>query len=170
MAVDLFTLVDALKGSVNAPGDDNFPGATSVQWAQQLGNAFWEAFRFGFFRGYRVNPDDFEIVATTAATDMAEEDQQLIVLFAAYKAVRNKLLALATRETYKAPGVEATIERSAQVMQAILKDIKAQLDEVITVAGQGTRAATAVAMFDNLMRRDAAALASVGYDAGVWVR
>jgi hypothetical protein len=166
VAIDLSDLVDAVAGAVSAPGDDNFPGATEDQWMQALANAFWEAYRFGFFRGYRVNPDTLSVVATTAEDDLAEEDQQLIVLFAAYKAVRNKLLALATRETYRAPGVESTIERSAQVLQAVLKDIKSQLDEVIAIAGQGTRAASGISVFDNMVQRDAALLASAGY----WVR
>ncbi len=129
MAVDLGDLIEFVQAAVNAPGENFFPAAEDDDWINQLRNAFWVARLHGWFTAHR-EADGLVANITTGGADLDRWEQQMIVEFAAYNTVRNKLMALATRRRSKAGPVESDIERSAQVLQLILKDIRARIDEL----------------------------------------
>ncbi len=129
MAVDLGELVDVLKGAVNVPGEDLFPDATDDDWLVRLQNGFWDARLAGLFANYREG--DGEVVPLTGTVDLPRQDQQAIVLWSAYKVVWTKLLSLPTAVRRKAGPVSIEEEHSSQVLQALLADIRSQLDKVV---------------------------------------
>jgi hypothetical protein len=129
MAVDLADLVDPLRASLSAPGEDLFPGAREEDWTLRLTNAFWEARLGGFFEGYK-EVDGVITPIATAGEDLSREQQQLIVRWAKLDALRAKVLALPTGVRAKAGPVESETQRSAQVLVQLLKDTAAELAQV----------------------------------------
>lgn len=152
MSVDLEDLVPELKTEVNPPGTDNFPTATDDEWLNNLRNSFWEARVFGFWAGY--TEADGLVAPQTGTTDLGRDQQQLIVLFAAARIIRNVLQN--TNTSFKAAvGDSAAIfevQNSAQLLVAILKDIRSKID--LAMAAIGTINSTTVAYIDSLVERE----------------
>lgn len=128
MAVDLEELVPTLTRTVNPPGVDFYPGATTEEWTGRLQDAFWTGRLAGFFEGYiEANGS---VKPHSGSTDMPREVQQVIVLYAAFTAIRLKLMSLTTQSRAKAGPVESETQRSAQLLVELLKQISAELIEV----------------------------------------
>lgn len=159
MAVDLFDLVEPVKAAVNVPGGNLFPNASEDTWVQVLANAFWTARLAGLFTDYRET--EGSIVPITGTTDLGREHQQLIVLYSAYNTVRARLLALPSGKRLKAGPVESETQFSAAVLQALLKDIRSELDQAVSVLAAND--ATTVQVFDLIFQRDQALLHGDGY-------
>ncbi len=133
MAVDLTDLLDAIKTEVSPPGSDLFPNATDDEWVINLQNAFWEGRLFGFFEGF-VEADQ-EITPTVGDDDLDRVQQQLIVLFAGARILRNELRNLNTSFRAKAGPVEFEQQKSANVLKDLLADIRGRI--VYLVQGLG---------------------------------
>jgi hypothetical protein len=170
MAVNLFDLVDPLRREVNPPGSDLFPDATEDDWGGSLSDAFWEVRLYGFLAGFEENaaarggPEEFStgIVTPTgvdstyddpsgfsAAEDLGREMQQLIVLWAAWKVVLNRMGSMNTTFRAKAGPVEYETQNAATVLKAVLDALKGRIDLVLTTVPQRA----GVVVFDAMIER-----------------
>lgn len=128
MAIDLFDLVDPLKREVATPGEfaNFYPNTSDDDLLGALQDAFWEARIDGMLDGFT------ELEGVVAPTDgsietedqLGREYQQLIVLYAGYRFVRNHLLNLKTGFRAQAGPVEYETSQSAQVLRDILAALK----------------------------------------------
>lgn len=152
MAVDLDDLITELKTEVNPPGTDNFPTATDDEWLNNLRNSFWEARVFGFWNGY--TEAEGLVAPLTGSTDLGRDQQQLIILFAAARIIRNVLQNTNTKFHVEAGDGAAIfeVENSAQLLVAILKDIRSKID--LAMSAIGTINSTTVAYIDSLVERE----------------
>lgn len=130
MAVDISELIEPLKREMSPPGTDLFADATDDDWLGQLQDSFWEAKLYGFFEGYSefegfVSPDD------AADDDLSRTQQQLIVLFAGSRCLRNELKNMNTKFRAAAGSVEFETENSATLLRDILKDLRSKIDLIL---------------------------------------
>lgn len=162
MAVDLEELVPELQIEVNPPGQDNFPDATGDEWLNNLRNAFWEARLYGFWSGF--SEADGLISEDANGDDLGRDQQQLIVLFAAARIIRNVLQNTNTMFRAQAGPVEFETQNSAQLLRDILKDIRSRVD--LALAALGTLNDSTVTYIDSLTARED----SIGDGNTFWVR
>lgn len=121
MAVDLADLILDLQAEVNAPGSETFPDAEDDHWIQLLSDGFWNAVLDGIITGYT---SDGELVTpVTGTTDLSRELQQVIVFYAGFQAIRNKILNTPTMFSAKAGPVEYETQQSANVFRDLLADL-----------------------------------------------
>jgi hypothetical protein len=169
--VNLFDLIDPLKREVQPPGSDLFPDATDDEWGGALSDAFWEVRLYGFLPGFEENvaarggwPTFVEGIVTPigvlddtyddptgylTGTDLSRELQQLIVLWAAWKIVLNRMASLNTTFRTKAGPVEYETQNAASVLKAVLDALKARIDLVLTtLPGAGGGAVVFDAMIE----------------------
>ncbi len=151
MAIDLGELVEAAQGEVSAPGEDLFPNATPAQWIVRLQGAFWTAKRAGMFANYRET-DGTVVNVADPTVNLPREDQQIIVMYVAYNAIRNKMLNMKTMIRGQAGPVEGEIQRSANLLVALFKDLSARLEKIVTDIKDG--GGTPVYIFDQVLHRD----------------
>jgi hypothetical protein len=169
MAIDLINLVDPLKREVNPPGTDLYPNAIDDDWAGALNNAFWEVRLYGFLIGYEENaasrggPVEFvENIVTPLGVaadyddptgynpqDLSRELQQLIVLWAAYKIVLNRMASLNTTFRTKAGPVEYETQNAASVLKSVLDALHDRIELILKTLPQ--TAGTVV--FDAIIER-----------------
>jgi hypothetical protein len=151
VAIDLATLVDAVRVSVNPPGSDLFPDATDDSWIGALINSFWEIRLYGLLASWeedaasRDGPLDFtEGIVTPlgvdetyddptgyAPTDMGRDYQQLVVLWTSWRTVLNRMGSLSTTFRAKAGPVEYETQNAATVLKSVLDALKQQLDAIL---------------------------------------
>lgn len=167
--INLFDLVDPLKREVNPPGSDLFPDATEDDWGGSLSDAFWEVRLYGFLVGFEENaaarggPAEFiEGIVTpigvdpiyddptgfSATADLGREMQQLIVLWAAWKVVLNRMGSLNTTFRTKAGPVEYETQNAATVLKAVLDALKGRIDLVLATVPQRAGAVVFDAMIE----------------------
>ena len=86
MAVNLETLVDALRREVSPPGSDLFPDAIEDNYLGSLTDAFWEVRLYGLLAGFEENaaarggPAEFgEGVITPVGVDATYDTLELII-------------------------------------------------------------------------------------------
>jgi hypothetical protein len=137
VAIDLATLVDAVRVSVNPPGSDLFPDATDDSWIGALINSFWEIRRDGpldFTEGI-VTPlgvdETYDDPTGYAPTDMGRDYQQLVVLWTSWRTVLNRMGSLSTTFRAKAGPVEYETQNAATVLKSVLDALKQQLDAIL---------------------------------------
>ncbi len=163
MAVDLADeLVEAVKREVNPPGIDMFPTADDDDWLGQLRDSFWEAKLYGFFEGYTES--DGVIAPITGSTDMGRDQQALIVLFAGGRVIRNELKNTNTSFRAQAGSVEFEVQNSANLLIAILKDIRSKID--LALGALGALNSTTTTYIDALVGRTESILYGDTYVAG----
>lgn len=172
MAVELFDLVDPLKREVSPPGSDSFPDATDDNYLGSLTDAFWEIRLYGLFAGFEENaaarggPAAFgEGIVTPIGitddtyddpegylpgTDMPRDQQQLIVMWAAYKIALTRMSALQTVFRAKAGPVEYETQYAASVLSTVITQIKDRLDLVLDQIG---RSSDATVVLDSIIER-----------------
>jgi hypothetical protein len=153
VAVDLTdsdTLIASLKRECSPPGTDLFPTATDDEWLGHLQDSFWEARLFGFFEGYTES--EGSITPLSGTTDLDRRWQELIVLFAGARVIRNELKNTNTSFRAQAGTVEFEVQNSANLLVAILKDIRSKVD--LALAAIGTINSTTVAYVDSLVGRE----------------
>ncbi len=139
MAIDLNDLIDDMKSEVDAPGTDSFPDSTDDDWLTQLRNGFWEARLDGMLAGYEerdgIIATGFTLVideyVPDAGVDLSRDLQQLIILYAGLRVVRNQMRALTTRFHAKAGPVEFETEHSAIVLKALLDELRTKRNVVL---------------------------------------
>lgn len=130
MSVDLGDLVEDLQSEVNPPGNDLFPGAIDDEWISNLRNAFWQARLEGMLAGYTES--DGVITPITGTTDLSRDLQQLIIVYAGMRVVRNTLRSLNTMFSAKAGSVSFETQQSAQVLKGLLDDLKYEKELILT--------------------------------------
>lgn len=152
MSVDLAELIPSLKREVNPPGTDLFPTATDDDiWLGHLIDSFWEAKLFGFFKTYTSNSDGL-VAPLNGLIDLGRDWQELIVLFAGGRIIRNELKNTNTSFRAVAGPVEFEVQNSAQLLRDILHDIRSKID--LALAALGAINSTTVAYIDSLIGRE----------------
>jgi hypothetical protein len=160
MAVDLEELVEPLRRALNPPGEDLFPGATTEEWVGRLSDAFWRARLAGFYPRHRATEDT--VLPLTGGKDLTRAEQEVIVQYARVRALQNKLINMPTAVRSKAGPVSSEVERSAQLLVALLKEAT---DDLAAVAEEvAARAPARAAFIDGVV---ASTAHMVG---GGWVR
>jgi hypothetical protein len=158
MAVDLGDLVESLQREVSPPGqlDDLFPGIGDDVWIGYLSDGFWEIRLDGMLAGYIE--EDGEITPTaTGGTDLPRELQQLIVLYAGIRLLRNQLMNTGTLFRAQAGPVEFETQNSAQLLRDLFAELRAKRDFLL---GQLTELGLVTyAYIDMVQAREA----SIGY-------
>lgn len=149
MAVDLADLVDSLKREVSPPGTDLFPNAREDDYVGHLADAFWEARLQGMLKGF--TEADGSIMPQGTGDDMTRDLQQLIVLYAGYRILLTSLMNLQTTFRAASGPNSFEVQRSAQVVQAVLKAIKSKID--IALERLSDVGAVNVAVFDAVVER-----------------
>lgn len=130
MAVDVFDLVESLKREVNPPGDNLFPNATDDEYAGHLSDAFWEARLDGMLEGYTET--DGSITPVSGSTDLTRDLQQLVVLYAGIRIVRNHLRSIKTVFRTKAGPVEFETQQAATLLREVMLELKEKKKLVLT--------------------------------------
>lgn len=132
MAVDLADLIDPLKREVSTPGNEEatYPNATEDSWVGYLQDGFWEIYLDGFAQGFKV-ADGIVTNRTAGGDDMAGEMQQLVVLYAGIRIIRNELRQLNTSFRAKAGPVEYETQQSAQVLKGVLDELTARRNTIL---------------------------------------
>ena len=130
MPVDLNDLIDSLRREVNPPGGDAFPNAFDDDYLGYLRDAFWEARLDGMLELYEedeglVSPYDVDDVEIT------RDLQQLVVLYAGIRMTRTQLTNLDTLFRTKAGPVEYETQKSAQLLKAILDELKSRRNLIL---------------------------------------
>jgi hypothetical protein len=133
MSVELDELVEVVRREVSPPGSDLFPNATDDEFLGNLRDAFWEARLFGFFNGF--TEADGSVSPTSGTTDLGRDQQQLIVLFAGARILRNEIRNMNTSFRAKAGPVEFEQAKSAQVLKSLLDDVRSRIIYLLQAAG-----------------------------------
>lgn len=130
MSVDLAELVPSLKRAVSMPGaeETTFPDANDDSFLGYLQDAFWECRLDGMLKGF-VESDG--LVAPNGTVELARDLQQLVVFYAGIDIVVNQIRALQTTFRAVAGPVQFEIQRSAQVLKAILDELQRRRNIVL---------------------------------------
>lgn len=131
MSVDLSELIPNYWAEVNAPGEDAFPDATDDDALLRLQNAFWETVLDGIISGYSVD-DDGIVTPNNGSTDLSRELQSVIVFYAGISTVRNALRTLNVNTRSVAGPVEFEVQKSANMLRDILKELKDRRNLILT--------------------------------------
>lgn len=123
MSVDLGNLIDAVKAEVAPPGEDPFPNSTEDEYLTRLINGFWHAVLDGLITGYEVD-DNGIVTPTSGSTDMSREVQQIIVFYTGMDIVLNAIRQLNTMTRSVAGPVEFEVQKSANTLRDILRELK----------------------------------------------
>jgi hypothetical protein len=150
MAIDLEDLVDPLKREMSPPGTDLFSTASDDDWLGQLEDSFWEAKLYGFFHNYTASENFVSPISGT--TELPRDQQQLIVLFAGGRCLRNELKNMNTLFHAEAGSVSFETQNSANLLIAVLKDLRSKVD--LALAALGEINSTTVAYIDSLYSRE----------------
>lgn len=134
MAIDLADLVESIEREVNSPGNDAFPDAVEDDWVGHLRDAFWEAKLFGFFASFTESDGLISPISPTG-DDMDRQNQQLVVLFAAVRIIRNEMKNTSTMFRAKAGPVEFETQSSANLLRDVLAEIKGKITYILGVLG-----------------------------------
>lgn len=151
MAVALDELVGPLKVSLNAPGSSLF-SAEDEEWVERLGTAFWDARLRAFFTAWRLDGND-DIVHVSDGEDMPRETQQLVVIMASLSAIESKLLEMDTTFRAVSGDQEFEVRKSAEVLRELLKQKRADLENLRVMLVDKPASATAVYAIDAVLSR-----------------
>lgn len=162
MAVDLSDLIDSLKREVSAPGLTQLPGATDAEYLGNLQDGFWEAVLDGVISDY-TESDGIVTPTDSSGSDLSRDLQQLVVLYAGFRIVRNQLRDIKTLFKAAAGPVRYEIEQSAGVLKLIMDDLKTRRNIVLARLGD-LNASDAVYIDAQLAREE-----SLGYGDTYWV-
>lgn len=164
--VDLSDYVDVLKGQVNPPGTDLFPDAQEDDWVIRLVGAFWNARIQGITSLDPWTCDEEGIVTpqSTGGVDIPRDLIQLVVVWAAFKAVENQLRDLNSVLSVKAGPIEFEQQKSAQTMAGLLQSLK---DEKVLILRRLSDVGTVPTyVFDRITALDASIVSGLG---GNWI-
>lgn len=125
MAVDLGDLIESLKREVSPPGEftSMFPNSTDDELLGNLQDGFWEVILDGLITGYSVD-DNGLVTPNTGDTDLDRSLQQIVIFYSGIRIVRNHLRNMNTRTHSKAGPVEFDVEKSANTLRDLLKELK----------------------------------------------
>lgn len=131
MAVDLTDLIEDLQSEVNPPGSNFFPAATDDDWLSNLRNAFWQARLEGMLPGYE-EADGSVTPIHSSSNDLGRDLQQLIIVYAGIRIVRNTLRGLNTVFRAQAGSVQYETQQSAQVLKGLLDVLMEEKKLILT--------------------------------------
>ena len=129
--IDLSDLVELLQAEVDVPGVDSYPGALEDDWTNQLRSAFWELVLDGILSGYEEE-DGIVTPIATGGDDLSKEMQQLVIMYAGIRIVRNKLLNAQSVFKAKAGPVEYQTEQAATVLKGVLDELVRRRNIILT--------------------------------------
>jgi hypothetical protein len=151
MAVDLSNLTGSLDLEINPPGQNLYPTMTADEKTKRLVDAFWELRMLGLdwlnsftcdgngLITYQANAPTNIFTASVPAVfyedqgvlELGREIQQLIVLMAGYRIALTVFANTYTSVSAKAGPVSSEQQKSAQLLQAVLKAIKGKIDAAL---------------------------------------
>lgn len=122
MSIDLGDLVGSLKREVATPGTEDtlFPNVDDTVWAEWLSDGFWDARLDGMLKSF--TEADGVVTPVTGTVDMSRDLQQLVVIYAGTRIMRNELREINTTFRTAAGPVQFETGKSAQLLVAILND------------------------------------------------
>jgi len=134
MSVDLADSIDALKRSVNPPGEDLFPDTQDDEWLGRLQDAFWDARLDGLLNGYIVD-DDGLITPIAGSVELTRDLVQIVVFYATANAIYAKLLNIKTLFSAKAGPVSFETQQSANVLRDLAQSLRDRKAILLTRLG-----------------------------------
>jgi hypothetical protein len=138
MATAVSDLREMLRREVNVPGFEQLPDITNTDLDNYVKDGFWEARLVGILEDY-TQTDGTELAtpvtggvikATADGGDLPTQFQMLVVIFAALRMMRLKLLTLAVNFSAKGGPVEYEQQASATTLRAILAVLEARVKEL----------------------------------------
>lgn len=130
-SVDLEDLVPDLLIEINQPGADQYPTVSTDGWVSELRNAFWNAHIDGLMNGWTESDGIVSRLNDPTADAMTRDLQQVIILYAYVKILKNQISQASSVFRTKAGPVEYEVQKSAQVYRAILEDLNTRLSRVL---------------------------------------
>lgn len=131
MAIDLGDLVESLQREVSPPGTNLFPDAVDDEYFGHLQDSFWEVKLDGIEVFDNYTESEGLVTPTAGTTELTRDLQQLIVLYAGIRIVRNALRNINTLFRSVAGPVEFETQQSATVMKAILEELQIRRNFVL---------------------------------------
>ena len=134
MAVDLGDLIESLRREVSQPGAEatTFPDSNDDIFFGHLQDGFWETVLDGVVSGY-TEADGLVEPIEEGGEDLGRELQQLVVIYAGMRIVRNQLLAMNSVFRAKAGPVEYETQKAASVLKAAYDSMVARRNYVLAV-------------------------------------
>lgn len=163
MATLVSDLRDKLKREINIPGFSQLPDITSRELDGYIKDGFWEARLLGMLDGYtqtdgtELATPPGEVIKKTDGGDLEEWLQQLVVIVAAFKMIRLKILNLAVNFRAQAGPVEYEQQASATTLRAVLASLSDRLNEIKAVYSTELSPG-ALVYFDSVLQRESSAL------------
>jgi len=152
MAVeDLNDLVDSVRRQSSVEVVEA-AGLTDQNLIGYLMDAFWEARLDGALTSDHDLDDEF--LEPPLSNDLA----QLLVIYASFNIVKNRLLQTNTVFRTKAGPVEYEVQQSAQLLTALLKDMSVRRKQLLDKLVADREIEAGVLMFDNISARDTATM------------
>lgn len=154
MAVDLGDLVESLRREVSQPGAEftTYPGASNTSFTGHLRDSFWELWiESGLLAGY-TEAEGLVTPTTEGGEDLDRGLQQLIVIYAGIRILRNQIMATNTVFRAKAGPVEYETQKSASAAKAILDSLIERRNYILTTLSE--QGAVADYYIDAVMERD----------------
>lgn len=150
MAVDLFDYIPSLKREVTPPGSTLFSDVGDDTWVGYMSDAFWDARLDGFLGGYTCSVDG-TITSTSGGDDITRDLVGLVVLYAGIKVLRNRIMNLDTSFRAAAGPVEFEVQKSANLLTEMLKQLKDHKDRILDAVNLGP---TETYYFDGYTQRN----------------
>lgn len=163
MAVDLGDLIESLRREVSAPGaeETTFPNASDDTFFGHLQDAFWEMWIESGLLGDYTEVDGL-VTHVNGGADLGRGLQQLVVLYAGIRIMRNELRSMNTMFRAKGGPVEYETQKSAAVLKAVYDDLVNRRNYVLVALGDV--GAVNTYYIDAVMERDS----NLGYGDGTW--
>lgn len=136
---DLNDLVPALKRASALPGtfDELYPEANDSDLVGYLMDSIAEAQLDGFLSSYEVDPLEETVEPDLSNENALKAPGALVVLYAAYRMVLTELRNVRNRVSYTAGPTQFEEERTASMLNEILRQLHARKQDIIEEARKG---------------------------------
>lgn len=133
MAVDLGDLIESLRREVSQPGAEltTFPDSNDDIFFGHLQDAFWETRLDGVITGY--TEADGLVEPISGDDELGRELQQLVVIYAGLRIIRNQLINMNTVFRAKGGPVEYETQKAASVLKAAYDSMISRRDHILVV-------------------------------------
>lgn len=160
MATTIVSMIPQLDREINAPGVELFATASSAQKLGYIKDGFWEARLLGMLEGYALTdgtefatPIGDNIHATVDDGDLPEYYQQMVVIVAALKMIRLKILNLAINFKAEAGPVAYEQQASATTLRSILATLEGRVKQLQEIYSDEIGGGAFI-YFDSVMQRE----------------
>lgn len=128
----LSDLVPFAVAAVNGPGGSFFDDTDDEMWELVIANAFWDVHLRGFFKDWRVDVNNIEIVNVVDPDEVFDRGAaQIIVKMAVLSALESRAVGLATKEKAKAGPVESETQFDARLMLEKMKSLREEIKDLL---------------------------------------